>query len=189
LSQPTLWAITHAPRRYGFHATIKAPFHLSDQHTVDDLRARLEALACTLKPVVLGPLQALQLGNFVALTPRTPPVELNTLAATCVTELDDLRLPLTPADLVRRQSETLDARQQALLLQYGYPHVLERYQLHFTLSGPVAPETAQHVLQAVVEPVAQLNRMAPLVLDRLCLFWEPAPGASFQRVADIGLGL
>ena len=187
-NQNELWSITTAPRRYGFHATVKAPFHLRSSFTDDDLRARLDALASTLKPVALGPLQAVLLGNFVALTPLTAPVELSTLAATCVTDLDDLRAPLTTADLARRQSVPLDAREQALLLQYGYPHVLERYQLHFTLSGPVAPETAQRVLQAVVDPVAQLNLMAPLVLDRLCLFVEPAPGESFRRMADVGLG-
>ena len=188
LSQNELRAITSAPRRYGFHATVKAPFHLSANHTIDDLRVRLTSLASTLKPVALGPLQAVLLGDFVALTPLTPPPELGTLAATCVTQLDDLRAPLTPADLARRQSVPLDAREQALLLQYGYPHVLERYQLHFSLSGPVAPETAQRVLQAVVEPVAQLNLMAPLVLDRLCLFVEPAPGEAFRRMADVRLG-
>ncbi len=180
--------ITTLPRRYGFHATVKAPFHLSGKHTLDDLRARLEELASTLKPVALGPLQAVTLGNFVALTPLTPPTELCTLAGTCVTDLDDLRAPLTPADLARRQSVPLDAREQALLLQYGYPHVLERYQLHFTLSGPVAHESAQRVLQAVVEPVAQLNQKAPLMLDRLCLFVEPAPGEAFRRIADVRLG-
>lgn len=189
LSQNALRSITTTPRHYGFHATLKAPFHLRCGFTVDDLRARLDALASTLKPVALGPLQAVLLGDFVALTPLTPPPELSTLAATCVTQLDDLRAPLTPTDLARRQAVPLDAREQALLLQYGYPYVLERYQLHFTLSGPVAPETAQCVLQAVVDPVAQLNQLAPLVLDRLCLFVQPASGAPFRRIADVGLSV
>ena len=183
-----LWALTASPRRYGFHATVKAPFHLSRGHTPDDLCARLQALASTLQPVAPGPLHAVQLGNFVALTPVTPPVELSTLAASCVIELDDLRAPLTPADLARRQTVPLDAREQELLLQYGYPHVLERYQLHFTLSGPIANDRAQQVLQAVADPVAQLNQTAPLMLDRLCLFEEPAPGQPFRRIADVELG-
>lgn len=188
LAPDVLQAITASPRRYGFHATVKAPFHLSRGHTPDDLRARLQALASTLQPVALGSLHAVPLGNFVALTPITPPVELSTLAASCVIELDDLRAPLTPADLARRQTVPLDAREQELLLQYGYPHVLERYQLHFTLSGPIANDRAQQVLQAVADPVAQLNQTAPLVLDRLCLFEEPAPGQPFRRIADVELG-
>lgn len=187
IAPDALHRITAPPRRYGFHATLKAPFYLRYGHSLDDLTARLQTLASTLKPVALGPLHAVQLGDFVALTPVAPPAPLGTLAANCVTELDDLRAPLTFTDLARRQAVPLDAREQALLLQYGYPHVLERYQLHFTLSGPVAHDIAQQVMQAVVGPVAQLNQTAPLVLDRLCLFIEPAPGQALRRIADVEL--
>lgn len=176
--------ITAQPRRYGFHATLKAPFSLSGSHTLDDLKARMQALAATLKPLALGPMQTATLGDFVALVPARASDELMALAAACVTGLDDLRTPLSEADLARRRVETLDPREQALLRQYGYPYVLERFRFHLTLSGPVAPSMAQRVLQAVAAPVAQLNTTAPLVLDRLCLFVEPAPGQPFQRIAD-----
>ena len=179
--------ITAAPRRYGFHATLKAPFSLGGGHTVDDLTARLHRLAATLKPVLLGPLQASALGNFVALVPVLATHELETLASTCVTELDDLRAPLSEADLTRRRIDRLDAREVALLQAYGYPYVLERFRFHFTLSGPLNPQRAQRVQQAVAAPVAQLNASSPLVLDRLCLFVEPAPGQPFKRLADAAL--
>jgi putative phosphonate metabolism protein len=177
--------ITAQPSRYGFHATLKAPFRLEGGHTAEDLMARLRALAATLQPVALGPIQALVLGDFVALVPAHPPEALGMLAATCVTELDDLRAPLTPAELARRGVDQLDAREQELLQRYGYPHVLERFRLHFTLSGPVPVATAQRVMQAVAEPVARLNATTPLVLDRLCVFVEPAAGQPFTRVADV----
>jgi len=179
--------ITAQPRRYGFHATLKAPFSLSGSHSAADLTARLRALAATRKPVLLGPMQALVLGDFVALVPALVPDELMALAAACVTTLDDLRTPLSDADLARRRVEQLDAREQELLQQYGYPYVLERFRFHLTLSGPVARPTAQRLLQAVAAPVAQLNATAPLMLDRLCLFVEPAPGQPFQRMADVAL--
>jgi hypothetical protein len=85
-------------------------------------------------------------------------------------------------------TDQLDARGLELLHQYGYPHVLERFQLHFSLTGPVAQPMAERVQQAVEDPVAQLNATAPLVLDRLCLFVEAAPGQAFRRVADVELG-
>lgn len=179
--------ITAQPRRYGFHATLKAPFSLSGSHTLDDLKARMQALAATLKPLVLGPMQTTTLGDFVALVPARASDELMALAAACVTGLDDLRAPLSEADLARRRVENLDAREQELLRQYGYPYVLERFRFHLTLSRPVAPSMAQRVMQAVAAPVAQLNTTAPLVLDRLCLFVEPAPGQPFKRIADAGL--
>jgi len=179
-----LLELTEQPRRYGFHATLKAPFGLSGKHTVDDLTARLHRLAATLKPVLLGPLRVATLGDFVALVPALATNELMTLAATCVVGLDDLRAPLSEADLARRRIEHLNAREQELLQLYGYPYVMERFRLHFTLSGPLEPLVAQRVQQAVAASVAQLNATAPLVLDRLCLFVEPAPGQPFKRIAD-----
>ena len=180
-------SITAEPRRYGFHATLKAPFHLRDGFSVDDLAERVQALASRLRPVSLGPLQLVTLGDFVALTPLTATEELATLAAACVVELDDLRAPLTAEELARRRIEQLSTREQELLRQYGYPYVLERFRLHFTLSGPVPRATALSVMQAVAQPVARLNSSAPLLLDRLCLFVEAAPGEAFKRVADLEL--
>jgi len=195
LAQPVLMqigltdlnSITAEPRRYGFHATLKAPFHLRDGFSVDDLAERVQALASRLRPVSLGPLQLVTLGDFVALTPLTATEELATLAAACVVELDDLRAPLTAEELARRRIEQLSTREQELLRQYGYPYVLERFRLHFTLSGPVPRATALSVMQAVAQPVARLNSSAPLLLDRLCLFVEAAPGEAFKRVADLEL--
>ena len=177
--------ITAQPRRYGFHATLKAPFRLRDGVTVENLVTRLNALAARLKPVALGSMQASLLGDFVALQPSSTPVELMALAAVCVTELDDLRAPLIDADHARRRLEHLDPRERELLQQYGYPYVLERFRFHLTLSGPVPQAMAQRVLQAVAEPLAQLNASTPLVLDRVCLFVEPAPGQAFCRVAEV----
>ena len=188
INPPELHRMTAQPRRYGFHATLKAPFALKDGHTVTTLHARMRTLAASLQPLALGPQHAVMLGKFVALVPVAPPDALATLAAACVTGLDDLRGPLSPADLQRRQADQLDARGLELLHQYGYPHVLERFQLHFSLTGPVAQPTAERVQQAVEDPVAQLNATAPLVLDRLCLCVEAAPGQAFRRVADVELG-
>lgn len=182
-----LQRLTSHPRRYGFHATLKAPFGLRDNYTEDDLRARMHALARTLHPVALGPLQATVLGNFVALVPVAPTEALAALAAACVTELDDMRRPLSDHDLARRRIDTLDARGLELLHRYGYPLVMERFQFHLSLTGPVTEPYTQQVLMAVHTSVAQLNASAPLVLDRLCLFVEPANGQALVRVADVEL--
>ena len=195
LVQPTLEEIpaqqllqlTAYPRRYGFHATLKAPFVLRDGVTEGDLLLRMRALAQQLQPVALGPMVATRLDNFTAVLPQSPPAALGTLAASCVTSLDDLRAPLSQQDLARRLAQNLDARQQELLMQYGYPHVLERYQLHFTLTGPIAEPLAQRMVHAVEDSIARLNQEQPLVLDRLCLFVESEPGANFVRLADAEL--
>jgi putative phosphonate metabolism protein len=187
LTEPQLWDITAEPRRYGFHATLKAPFRLAEHKTLDDLISRTQALAANLAPLSLGSMQALSLGKFVALCPSTLPPYLAALAEDCVVGLDDLRAPLTEQDLVRRQVGQLDAREMELLHRYGYPYVLERFRFHFTLTGPVDQPARQRVIQAVQEQVAHMNAVAPLVLDRLCLFMEAAPGSSFRRIADVAL--
>jgi len=182
-----LQRITEAPRGYGFHATLKAPFRLAVGCSETMLRDRLQALAQTQRPVALHPMQVARLGDFVAIVPRQPSAELLALAGLCVTDLDDLRAPLSATELARRRIAPQDTRALELLARYGYPHVLERFRLHFTLCGPLDDATAQRVLAATSAPVAQLNAVAPLWLDRLCLFVEPEPGAPFQCRAECPL--
>ncbi len=182
-----LSTITAEPRRYGFHATLKAPFHLSDGIDEATLVARLGKLAQTLSPVPLGQLRVATLGHFVALVPDTEPDGLQALAASCVSGLDDLRAPLTQAELARRQPASLDPRETELLNRYGYPHVMERFRLHLTLTGPVNAPLGQRVLEAVTPAITRLNQASPLTLDRLCLFVERSPGTPFVRTLDVRL--
>ena len=179
--------LTQEPRRYGFHATLKAPFRLA--HGVDEkaLMVQLETLARTLKPILLSPLGIVTLGNFLALVPATISDDQGALAAACVTNLDNLRAPLSQAELARRHATPLDLREAALLAQYGYPYVLERFRLHFTLTGPAEPALIQCVANAVTPQLAQLNADAPLWLNRLCLFVERAPGEMFRRINEVEL--
>ncbi|MFN5350570.1 MAG: DUF1045 domain-containing protein [Betaproteobacteria bacterium] len=180
--------LTRVPRRYGFHATLKAPFHLATGIEASELTDRMAKLARKLRPLPLGEMKVATLGNFVALVPGTTVDGLHALAEACVTELDDLRAPLADHELSRRLKEPLDARATELLNRFGYPHVLERYQMHFTLTGQVTAQEAASVTRAVTAPIEQLNRQNPLVLDRLCLFMEPAADSPFLRIADFALG-
>lgn len=177
-------ALTAEPRRYGFHATLKAPMRLAAPRHA--LLERLDHLASSLRPLAL-PLAPTALDGFVALVPSQDDAALQALAARCVQELDDLRAPLTPAERARRRPERLDARGLALLDQYGYPLVLERFRFHMTLTGPCDPATAQNVIAHAAPLVQRLQQEEPLVLDRLCVFHESAPGADFVRVHDVEL--
>ena len=195
LAQPRLAGIcpadfarlTQEPRRYGFHATLKAPFRLAHGLDGSAVVVQLETLARRLKPVLLGPLRVATLGKFMALVPEKIPDSLNALAAACVTELDALRAPLSEEELARRRTAPLDVREAELLAQYGYPYVLERFRLHFTLTGPATPAQAQCITEAVAPQLVRLNADAPLRLDRLCLFVEGTPGSPFHRTIDVRL--
>ena len=179
--------LTAQPRRYGFHATLKAPFRLANGCSESMLLSRLQTLSKTLAPLPLGPLRAVRLSDFVALVPQESVPGLAELAAHCVRELDDLRAPLSPDDLLKRQAHKLDARENELLALYGYPHVMERFRLHLTLTGPLEADAAQRVGETTAPHVTHLNAVAPLTLDRLCLFLEGTAGAPFLRIADVVL--
>jgi putative phosphonate metabolism protein len=188
LSADCLALITREPARYGFHATLKAPFQLIPGQTEADLSRRLNTLANTLQPVPLGAMRVTTLGNFVALVPAVEPPGLRTLADACVADLDDLRAPLTEADSLRRLAGNLDQRQRELLARYGYPHVMDRFRFHMTLTGPLESTEASCVIAAVTDQVTELNALEPLCLDRLCLFVERTPGSPFHRILDLTLG-
>lgn len=176
--------LTSAPRRYGFHATLKAPFRLRAEVDEALLLQRLRMLAEGLRAVPLGALEPMLVDDFVALvpSPRNPAVEA--LAAQCVLELDDLRARLTADEVARRQPERLDSVGRELLSLYGYPHVLGRFRFHMTLSGPVDVPTAERILAAARPEAARLNHDSPPRLDRLCLFREAHPDAPFVRLHD-----
>lgn len=175
-------ALTEEPRRYGWHATLKAPFRPACPP--NELFDRVNAIARRMRPLPLGTLVPVYMDGFVALVPARESHAVEALAAVCVTELDRCRAPLSAQELARRRPERLDARGLELLTLYGYPHVLERFRFHMTLSGPLDTARAGELVARLAPEVARLNRSQPPLLDRLCVFHERAPGEPFMRVHD-----
>ena len=135
---PGLNDITMTPRKYGFHGTLKPPFRLSDGRTLDELQASAAHLAGRLAPAESGGLQLTTLGGFLALTPTGDLSGLERVASACVRGLDTFRAPASDAEVARRRSAGLSARQEALMLEWGYPYVMEEFHFHLTLSGRLA---------------------------------------------------
>lgn len=129
-------ALTDRPRRYGFHATLKPPFALADGVTFAQLEQRVGDIAArhTGFDITLG---LGQLGRFFALLMQPAVPQMDHLAADLVVDLDDLRRPLTDADLQRRRTARLTDVQDQLLQRWGYPYVLDEFRFHMTLTGPV----------------------------------------------------
>lgn len=141
--------ITATPRKYGFHATLKPPFRLSRHATFDGLLASAETLAKELSPIALEGLTVSTLGHFVALVPVGDVSDVNQFAGRLVKGLDPFRAPTTIAELTRRRAAGLTEAQDALLLKWGYPYVLDQFRFHMTLSGRLGAreaETLRHVL-------------------------------------------
>jgi putative phosphonate metabolism protein len=166
--------ITAQPRRYGFHATLKAPFRLAAGMEAGTLAAAVADLAREVAPFTLPPLRLAPLGRYLALVPSAPCPALDAAAAACVTRLDGFRAPMPAAERARR-APGLTPAEAAHLDAWGYPYVLDTFRFHLTLAGPLDPET-QAGTAAALAPV-----LAPILEERhpfrsLCLFGEDAAG-------------
>lgn len=167
--------ITHDPRRYGFHGTIKPPFRLAPGAMADDLDAALTDLAGRLQPVALPGLQLRALDGFLALVPEGDPTPLQQLAAEVVRDLDNLRAPLTEAEIARRRPERLSPRQRALLDRWGYPFVMDQFRFHLTLTDRLPEDLAAQAQTVLADHFAPVLPR-PFRVAELCLFGEPEDG-------------
>lgn len=177
-------ALIASPRRYGFHATLKAPFAPAQGVDEAALVAELDAFAARHAAFAAPPLTLAMHQGYAVLVPDAPSAALQRLAAACVVELDHLRAPLSEADLARRLEADLSERQRGHLAQFGYPYVLEDFQFHMTLAGPRAPETVRAALAA---RFAAEVPPGPLPIAAVALFAEPERGAPFRLVHKAAL--
>ena len=185
LAQPELEALTVSARRYGFHATLKAPMALAAG--VD--RAQVEMAVAEFagrNAAVEMELAARLIDGFLALTAEPQRQELTDFAASVVVALEPLRALLAPAERARRLRAPLSARQIELLDRYGYPYVLEEFQFHMTLTDRLAVEQREPMRKRAADWFAEALA-EPVRLDRLVLFHEAEPGAAFRRLDDFVL--
>lgn len=168
-------AVTSAPRKYGFHGTLKAPFRLAPDQTVQDLDGALADLAARLAPVILPGMVLDQLGGFLALVPDGPAPALTHLAGEVVRQLEPFRAPLTAAEIARRRPERLSEIQRAHLMHWGYPYVMEEFRFHLTLTDDLDPDQAASV-RAALAPWLMPLVPRPFPIADLCLFGEAEDG-------------
>ena len=167
--------LTATPRKYGFHGTIKPPFRLRDEQTVEDLFETFEDVITGLPAVTLDGLQVARLGSFLALRPVGDHLSLAALAGNIVTKLDDFRALPSEAELQRRKSAELTTRQTALLERWGYPYVLDEFKFHLTLTGRLRPDEIDPVFDVLTREMSPLIA-GPLTIRSLCLCGEDQDG-------------
>lgn len=167
--------ITAAPRKYGLHATIKAPFRLAEGTTLAALMSDLAALCDRQDPVTLEGLIPARLGSFLALVPQGDTAALHALAAEVVTALDRHRAPLTEDDLARRRKSALTQAQEANLTRWGYPYVLDEFRFHITLTGSL-PRADAEMVAATLDPCLTPLLPRPFHVQNLGLMGEDTDG-------------
>jgi hypothetical protein len=174
LPQP-LARLTAAARPYGFHATIKPPFRLAPDRTPDALAQAVAALAATCAAPVCDGLDLTHLDGFLALTPQGDTTDLDAMAARVVADLDGFRAPAPPEEIARRRAAGLTPAQDAHLLRWGYPYVMDQFRCHFTLTGRVSvPEAA--MIRTTLDPILGPLLPQPFRADSLCLVGEQVGG-------------
>lgn len=178
----TQWMqLTSDARRYGFHATLKAPFRLADGFTEKSLIKMASAFCSLQRPIVLHQPSVGMHRNFLALQVDDQE-EVSALATRCVSYFDLLRAAPTAAELARRRRDGLTPRQETLLQRWGYPYTEELFRFHMTLSGSLKDldaGVADIILQATQKHFAAAAQNEPLTVDGLTILREANPGAPF----------
>ena len=172
-------ALTAAPRRYGFHATLKAPIPL--RHGLDAFVQDATALAARTSMFDLAPLKVTALGTFLALCYEACPA-MDALAADCVVALDHHRLPEDAAAQAKRAAGR-SGKQTAYIARWGYPFVLDEFQFHMTISESMENNPLAAVAAAFFAPALALPRR----VGSLAVFVEDTPGAPFRLTHRVKL--
>ncbi len=175
-------ALTEEPRRYAFHATIKAPFRMAASCGEAELVAALEAFSAARQPFALPRLAVMPVGShvhaggFVALMEPSPTPALVALERAAVEAFEPFRAPPAAAEIARRQPGRLSERQRLYIERYGYPYVLEEFRFHMTLTGRVSAAGLEPMVAALAGLFAGAAPAGPVPVDALCLFRQQAGG-------------
>ena len=181
-----LRAITAEPRRYGFHATLKPPFHLAEGADAETLGNTVAALAGRIAAFEAPPLCLSRISGFLALTLSAPCAVMQQLADRCVEALDAFRAAPTAAELARRRRANLTPRQDSMLARWGYPYVMDEFRFHMTLTARLDADEG-HVVSAALAPLVGPLCVAPLAVDAISLFHQPQDDATFRLLRRYAL--
>lgn len=172
--------LTASPRRYGFHGTLKAPFHLKSGLDEAGLVTACREFASEIAPFRIAGLNVNRLGKFLALTPDRSEPDLAAFAALCVRQFEPYRAPLSEADLERRRESSLTPKQDTYLTGWGYPYIFDEFRFHMTLSNKLDNEDEANALAEA----AKSHFTEVTGRERLCgsfaLYQEPERGAPFD---------
>ena len=180
ISAEEMWEATAAPRHYGFHATLRAPFELTCEANREALNAlvsnfctNVQRLNLTLRVEPLGPFLALQAEHSRA---------LQQLESELLSAIEPFRKPLSEFDRLRRLKAPLTERQKQSLKMWGYPYVGADFRFHMTLTGALSNDRRNHF-----EAAANLwfAEWLEVPLDRMgvAVFHQPDRQTPFQAIA------
>jgi len=175
--------LTHDPRKYGFHATLKAPMALANGKSEAELCDACAEFSDTARRIPLIAPVVSSISGFIAVIPGQRSSELERLAADCVDAFDRFRAPLTAEKRARRNPSRLTPRQCDYLDRWGYPYVMEEFRFHMTLTGRLDDARRDEVLPLLQERFSRLG-VKRLAIDRITLFRQHNATTRFQIIGD-----
>jgi hypothetical protein len=182
-----LSAVTAAPRGYGFHATLKPPFHLKPGQVPKALLEASQALAQKHEPYEVN-FVLRQFSDFFALMQGQSKVATQALAAAAVSELDGFRALPGERELDRHRQAGLSGAQESLLQRWGYPFVMNEFRFHMTLSQRITNDAEADVMRTTLQLHFQKILECPQWIDAITVFRQDQCGAPFVQVERFPLG-
>ena len=180
LDVPAWEELTHEPRQYGFHATLKAPFRLLSPFSETDLVAEFDRFAALPRvPVAVEP-AIRSIEQFIAIVPKSTSAALDRLAADCVTAFDRMRSPLTPQERHKRIVAGASARQIENLDRWGYPFVFEDFRFHMTLTGALNAGRHVSIIALLQSRFERIDGRRSLPITHIALVRQENPAARFR---------
>jgi hypothetical protein len=178
--------LTEQPRRYGFHATLKAPFRLLPDCPEERLVSALASFAglghivATIQPAIE------MLGDFAAIVSREPQPKIDALAVNCTTIFDAFRAPMSARERARRVAAGLSRSQIENLDRWGYPYLFSDFRFHMSLTGPLATGRRE-IVDALQRAFRRICGNEPIAIDRLALMRQESAQAAFRVVSVAAL--
>lgn len=188
LSKERLDALTASPKYYGFHGTLKPPFKLAANTSLESFLVATRLFAKSVSPIELPPLELAYIGKFLALSPVASSLPLELMAGGCVRALEGYRQHKTEKELAAYRQSKLTVHQEQMLEHWGYPYVLEEYRFHMTLTDRIDDEAERDVvIQAAAERCkAFLDQ--PLPVSELVVCTQPERDTYMRVVERIPFG-
>jgi hypothetical protein len=178
---------TEEPRRYGFHATLKAPFYLAHSCTEAQLVSAFQSFAALgRKAAVIEPEIAV-LSGFAALVPLRANPSVDALAADCTTIFDAFRAPMSAQERARRLASELNPSQIQNLDRWGYPYLFADFRFHMTLTGRIEADRREPAVATLRRAFQRICGAKSIAIDRLALVRQDTAEAAFRVLSHAPL--
>ena len=178
--------ITSIPGKYGLHGTLKAPFFLAHDKTIEELRLSMSLLARSIKKFEIPSICLGIIDEFIAIVPTSQNESIHSLAKKCLEDLDSFREAESDEILNKRRSGRLSTSEEHNLLKWGYPYVLDDFQFHLTMTGKLPLKVCRHVFSVLNSELQEVLN-APLFISKICLVGENKMDGKFGVIEEFSL--